>query len=332
MGILRSKWTWTLVAAGCILGAATCIPWNGDHAVADEDTTGRPDPNRVASYAPGRQIATISFPQITESSGLACSRVERGVFFTHNDSGGLAGFYAFGMHGEHLGTFRIPGARNVDWEDMASFRMDGANWLLFGDIGDNSRRRSVSTLYLVSEPEKVLEKRRMRGRIGRLERTIRFRYEDGPHDCEALAVDTTSRMILLITKDPRRTVYRLPLDSADVDEVRTAKAIAQLPLNWVTGMDISPDGRRAVVLTYAAALEYTREAGQDWESGFATPPRLIHLPARRQGEAVCYGLDGHTLYLTSEKRPTPLIEVPPIRPATRPSERRDSSREAKQPS
>ena len=36
----------------------------------------------------------------------------------------------------------------------------------------------------------------------------------------------------------------------------------------------------------------------------------IVLPVRVQGEAICYGQDGKTLYLTSEKRPTPLWEVP----------------------
>jgi len=77
-------------------------------------------------------------------------------------------------------------------------------------------------------------------------------------------------------------------------------------------MDISPDGRRAIVLTYADALEFVRRDGETWRQAFARRPRTIVMPRRRQGEAICYGPDGRTLYLTSEHTPTPLLEVPVI--------------------
>jgi hypothetical protein len=77
-------------------------------------------------------------------------------------------------------------------------------------------------------------------------------------------------------------------------------------------MDISPDGRRAVILTYGNAYEYCRGEDEAWENAFARAPRIIPMPTRRQGESICYGVDGETLYLTSEKRPTPLWKVPPL--------------------
>ena len=40
--------------------------------------------------------------------------------------------------------------------------------------------------------------------------------------------------------------------------------------------------------------------------------REIGMPLRIQGESICYGPDGKTLYLTSEKLPTPLWEVPVV--------------------
>jgi hypothetical protein len=75
-------------------------------------------------------------------------------------------------------------------------------------------------------------------------------------------------------------------------------------------MDISPDGRRAVVLTYRDAYEYSRGRNERWAEAFARKPAEIKLPRRAQGEAIAYGADGKTLYLTSEKLPTPLWEVP----------------------
>jgi hypothetical protein len=75
-------------------------------------------------------------------------------------------------------------------------------------------------------------------------------------------------------------------------------------------MDISPDGMRAVVLTYGDAYEYAREKGETWARAFSREPRLIKAPVRRQGESVCYGTDGRNLYLTSENAHQPLWEIP----------------------
>ena len=35
-------------------------------------------------------------------------------------------------------------------------------------------------------------------------------------------------------------------------------------------------------------------------------PEVVTMPIRRQGESICYAADGHSLYLTSERQPTPL--------------------------
>ena len=75
-------------------------------------------------------------------------------------------------------------------------------------------------------------------------------------------------------------------------------------------MDVSPNGRRAVVLTYGNAFEYMRGEDETWGEAFSRKPREIVVLERVQGESICYGADGKTLYLTSEKLPTPLIEVP----------------------
>ena len=57
--------------------------------------------------------------------------------------------------------------------------------------------------------------------------------------------------------------------------------------------------------------EYSRAANEDWKAAFARVPRRIKMPPRAQGESICYGLDGQTLYLTSEKAPCPLLQVRP---------------------
>ena len=92
--------------------------------------------------------------------------------------------------------------------------------------------------------------------------------------------------------------------------MQVAQPIGSIKLWWPTAMDISPDGLRAVVLTYGDAFEYVRGPKETWAAAFARVPRRISVPMRKQGESICYGADGKTLYLTSEKLPTPLIEIP----------------------
>ena len=261
-------------------------------------------------YGQGRQLCTLANEDVDESSGVACSRLTPGVFWTHNDSGDEPRVFAFNAKGDDLAAFDIEGANARDWEDMASFTRGGKAYLLLADVGDNAAERDNCTLYLVPEPRLDPKKRGVRGKLKA--EAIDFRYEDGPHNCEAVAVDPTSKTILLVTKimpGPCK-VYALHEPPARPREPLVAKAIATLKLPLVTAMDVSPDGLRAVVLTYGNAYEYTRRPDEKWSDAFARQPRMVPMPPRRQGEAICYGPDAKTLYLTSEGNPCPFFEVP----------------------
>jgi len=265
-------------------------------------------------YGPGQVVGVLQDERITESSGLACSRVRPGAFWTHNDSGGRARVFAFDGQGRSLGAWLVPGARAVDWEDIASVTIDGRSCLVIADTGDNQKRRKRVILYVVAEPDL---KARAKDASAKLVRTIPFVYEHGPHDCEAVCVDPADKTVYLITKTVDRPcrVYALKWPSEHgrpATKPLVARAVAQLPLTMVTAMDMAPDGRRAIVLTYLAACEYVRREGETWAAAFARPPRLVPVPLRKQGEAICYGADGKTLYLTSEGKFSPLIEVGPV--------------------
>ena len=270
-----------------------------------------PDAAGRIIYGRGRELARLANREIDESSGLACGRRNRGVFWTHNDSGGRARIFAVNHKGEDLATVEIAGAWARDWEDMASFTVGKKHWLLLGDVGDNNAERMVCTLYALEEPPLRPPARAAR-LTARVRQAIAFRYEDGPRNCESVAVDPTTKKIYLLSKARGRKckMYELPWPAAGQARNSVARAIATLTIPTATGMDISPDGLRAVVLTYGHALEYVRGSGETWAGGFAKKPRTILLPPRRQGESICYGPDGKTLYLTSEKLPTPLLEVP----------------------
>jgi len=277
-------------------------------------TKGEPSPEPIR-YGQGRQLCELANGEINESSGLACSRRTPGVFWTHNDSGDSPRLFAFDAKGHTLAILAVAGAIHRDWEDMASFTLGGKPCLLIADIGDNSAWRSDCTLYIVPEPRVDPTKRDVR-----LEQQVAiavdFEYDDGPRDCEAVAIDPTTRTIYLVSKTPAPecTVYALPLPKRTVRENLKARPIATLSIPMVSAMDISPDGLRAIIATYGNAYEYTRRADEKWAQAFARGPRTVALPRRRQGESIAYGPDGKTLYLTSEQTPTPLLEVPVAEP------------------
>ncbi len=268
-------------------------------------------------YGKPRKVATLANQKVCESSGLAASRLKGGLFWTHNDSGGGPRIYAFNSEGEHLAVYTVTGAAARDWEDMASVRAGGKSLLLIGDIGDNRRSRKTCTLYVAPEPPVGTKERPVDGQV-RVGQRIDFTYADGPRDCEAVGVDGTSGTIYLVSKEGITCgVYALPWPRAGTGAAATppaARRIASIKIPPAVAMDISPDGRRAVVLTYGDAYEFARGAAEPWADAFARTPRKLVMPRRNQGESICYGADGKTLYLTSEFAPTPLLEVPVAEP------------------
>ena len=281
------------------LAVAFVIWWPASIACASE--SGRSGGQSDASQV---QVAEVANDQITESSGLAASRANLGVLWTHNDSGDQPRLFALNQQGADLGIFHIPGIEAVDWEDLASVTVDGQHALLVADTGNNQRKRKILTLYLVAEP------RVGRDRNARCLQMVRFRFEDGAHDCEAVAFSTSHRSVLLATKKIATSdIYELRWPKPVDRKVQLARKISTVEVPFVTGMDISHDGSRLIMGTYIMGFEFRRRPDESWRKAFSRRPTVVRMPPRLQGEAVCYGAEGTSLFLTSEKRPTPLFQL-----------------------
>ncbi|MEE9404326.1 MAG: hypothetical protein V3V20_05505 [Algisphaera sp.] len=269
-----------------------------------------------AMQAPGR----IDDPRIDQSSGLAASLHEPGLLWTHNDSGHKPTLYLLNRDGTTRAsvTLKVSGTRDI--EDVCSFELDGVPHLLVADVGDNRRQRKSVSLFLIEEPQPY-PGQNVRGL--RVKRRIDLTYADGPQDCESVAFDPATRSILLVTKSwpdvatlsvPAAGLYVCPLgdDAPKANgEPQVLERVADLTLKITTAADMSPDGTRMVVMTYGDAYQYVREADQTWAQVMAQAPTRIALSPRGQSEAVCYGLDGKTLWVTSEGKNRPLWRVSP---------------------
>lgn len=269
-----------------------------------------------------RRETRLEEPAVEESSGLAASRRNPGLYWTHNDSGDGPFLYAFDAEGRRRGVWRVAGARAVDWEDMAAGPgpEPGRHYLYVGDIGDNGRERAHVSVYRVPEPpvapaDDAATNRRPRETEPAEE--LRLRYPDGRHNAEALLVHPSTGDIYIVVKTGERDcgVYRLRAAQATAGVVNTLERVGEFrspsPLgSLVTGGDFAPDGRRVVIGDYLGAYELRLpDDATDVADIWRQTPVAIALGPREQGEAVCYRPDGAALLATSEGSPALLIEV-----------------------
>ena len=279
-----------------------------------------PQRKRTQSYGPPVQLARLQDPSVTESSGIVASRNTPGVYWTHNDSGDGPFIYAFDRQGKSRGVWRVVGAAAHDWEDIAVGPGPTRNrsYLYAGDIGDNSKNRAAIEIYRFAEPAITsgdARSTKARPRATEAAEVIHLRYPDGKHDAETLLVHPVIGDLFVVTKElfGRAGVYKA---AAPLDPSRTVTLVHVGGLNipsllggFVTGGDISPDGRRVAICDYAHGYEIVLGEAMAFEAIWKQPIKVIELGPRKQGEAVCYRLDGKALLATSEGAHSPLIEV-----------------------
>ncbi len=244
--------------------------------------------------------------RVRESSGIAVSRTQPGVLWTHNDSGDKARVFATDVNGKHLGTFDVRGAKARDWEDIAvgpCIEIQGS-CLYIADTGDNNHTRKRVFVYVVPEPTVNREDNQTQQtkRANRLE----IRYPDGPQDVEAMAVAPDGG-IYLFSKGQRGAIvaYGVRPDQgkgSDGDEF-VATVIDTLPIvpqpilgRSVTGAAMDRSGKRVAILTYSEIFFFeVLPTGR-----FASTGNSCWLGRRQpRGEAIDF-MDGDTLILTTE--------------------------------
>ncbi len=280
------------------------------------------------------KTGTIKSEKIVESSGLAFSQRTENILYTHNDSGHGVEVFAVSLSGVTIGQFELKGGKNLDWEAMTSFVIEGQPYLMVADVGDNLVKRDFYQLYIFPEPE-IEETAGLEPGIGGVVKPIsirskklEFEYEDGPKNCEAIGVDPVSKEIWMVekvyfdskqAKPPGIYVLAIPLPEgkpgtephADnrkkpkrlTPNERTAKRIADFNVRNVTGMAFSRDGKRMIIRNYLNAHLYERSEEDSWRKTVTTSrPTPIPLPLQRQGEAICFTPDSRSLIVTSEMR------------------------------
>lgn len=247
----------------------------------------------------------LAEPRLTESSGLAFSIRNPDRLWTHNDSGDGAWLYAFDRQGKATGRWFLMSVKANDWEDIASFQVDGQSYIVIADTGDNDAKRSDIKLHWFKEPDPDDSGRLFQGQI----QTIRVRYPFGARDCEAIAVDPKTKLVWLATKRWLPSCDLLTVPLAASNDLVTATSAGTLPLPMVTGMDISADGQSMVIGSYLnAVLFQKKQVAEDWSTALRSAPLSLAMPKLRQIEAIAFDLQKR-IWVTSEGNPAWLAPV-----------------------
>ncbi len=281
-------------------------------------------PAGVTQAMPARSTATPLFrladPRLTEVSGLAIGHRSPTVLYVQNDGGDDARFYALDAHSGVLrAVCTVPGAQNVDWEDIATAPDRAGRWSVWlADIGDNDSVRPEVRIYRVSEP--VIGS--SRGLDTERPDVWRLRYPDGPHDAESLVVDPVDSRLYVITKAllGHSEVFQAP-PAPDPDRVQPMSLVGSISFSLTgtpggpnpigqltaTGAAMAADGSLLAVRTYTDAYLWPVGAGRI-AAAIRQPPTRIPLPAQPQGEGIA--ISAGALLLDSEGAGTSVYRMP----------------------
>ena len=144
-----------------------------------------------------------------------------------------------------------------------------------------------------------------------------------------MSYDPSSGMILFLTKrDKIPRIYGLSATTAFSQEKAQLEVLGEIPtfrpptaadlltsgkrafwLSQPTGFDISPDGKRAAVITYRSLYLYSREEGETWVEAFQKEPLEWIGPPGLHDEAVTFSRDGRSVFVSTERLPTPLYKL-----------------------
>lgn len=301
-----------VIFAVLIAGFTGCSASNSGSANTDTSQT-------FQSYDKPIVVGKITSRDIRESSGIAVSQCQDNVLWTHNDSGDGAYIYALDTKGKQLGVWRVEGATNTDWEDLALTKdNNGKCFIYIGEIGNNRLGRKTAAIYRINEPDASsgASSTKRDPRFTERAEKLTIMYPDAHQNAEALLVHPQSGAVYVIAKlvFGAAGVYKLKPDFGNAEPQTAVKvgevSLPALPNGLVTAGDISPDGKRVVIADYFSGYEIILpESAEDFDEIWKVLPVRVDIGKREIGEAVAYSPDGNAIFSTSEKANSPIYKT-----------------------
>jgi hypothetical protein len=272
-----------------------------------------PTPVNENLFEPGISLGQLADRAINEASGIAASRVNKGLLWTHNDSGDKARIFLIDSLGRTLMQVMLPGITNRDWEDMAvGPGPDSAkSYVYLAEIGDNDSRFEFKYIYRIEEPV-------YKGAdtvITAID-SLKFVYPDGNRDAETLLADPlTGDLYILSKREKKVNLYRLPFPQSVTEVITAELAVEGLDFhrlgeekgyhpryfNQVVGGDISPDGWEVLVKDYSSVYYWKRKPGESIAALLQRTPEVLPYAPEARGEGIAFSVSGWGYYTLSEE-------------------------------
>jgi len=145
-------------------------------------------------------VGEIGVSKFEEVSGAAASRRTASVLWVHEDRGNGERLLAVTRTGELVAEVTLPGAENVDWEDLALVSGEDGDFLVIADTGDKDRERETVTLLRFPEPTLSPDSPSSEALEATKFDTYTFAYDDGAaHNAQAMVVEPASGDVYVIT-------------------------------------------------------------------------------------------------------------------------------------
>jgi hypothetical protein len=236
---------------------------------------------------------------ITEASGLAASRQNKGLFWTHNDSKDANRIFLFDEKGSDKGTFYLENAKNRDWEDLDIVTIKNTHYLYIADIGDNDGKHEKKYIYRIKEPKITPSAKPIMDTLRGTE-TFVISYPDANRNAECLMIDQETSDLYIVSKfEDNVVVYQVPYPQSTT-KINMAKPIAKLAFSFATAGTISPDNQEILIKNTDNVFYWKRKKNESITDALKRPATVLPYKKEPQGEAIAFATDGSGYYTVSE--------------------------------
>ncbi len=269
-----------------------------------------------------QRVGNLDISYLDEASGMAASVADPSRLYHTNDTWKpYPLLYVTDFMGQTLQPVKLENLKSNprldDIEDMDAGPCGEGYCIFIGDIGDNLAKRSELRIVVLEDFAEVPY-------TASPKQVLRLTYPDQPRDAESLAVHPNGDIYILSKEGaslfgtaPAR-LYKLPREIWENagDEVVTLEHVANIDLRTMsgttvnifshiaTGMDISSDGQRLLILTYGEVFEIAVDVSQlNGETiSTETPYKQIEVTTLLQQESISYASTGYSFFYTAEAR------------------------------
>jgi hypothetical protein len=244
---------------------------------------------------------------LVEISGVAASRLTRGLLYIHNDSGNPNQVYLTDGTGADKGTLTLTRESNRDWEDIAvgPGPVAGKSYVYVADIGDNDAKYKTIMIYRFPEPDLTGKTLPVTLDINDVDK-IELRYPDGSRNAETLMIDPKTKDIYIASKENNLSKIYVARYPQSTVAITTLTPVVKLLFNKATGGDISADGTEILLRSKESIWYWKLPTGLSIAAGLLTKPQYAPYSNNEpQGEGVCFAADGSGYYTNTEVRDYP---------------------------